>query len=50
MTMSQVVRFHELGGSGVLRLEQRSVPEAADGEVLIEVQAIGNSTGTVPLA
>lgn len=41
MTMSQVVRFHELGGPGVLRLEQRSVPEAADGEVLIEVQAIG---------
>lgn len=39
--MSRVVRFHELGGPDVLRLEQRAIPVPAAHEVLINVIAIG---------
>ncbi|BDT57049.1 alcohol dehydrogenase [Massilia varians] len=41
VTLSQVVRFHELGGPSVLLLEQRAVPVQAEDEVLIKVMAIG---------
>jgi NADPH:quinone reductase-like Zn-dependent oxidoreductase len=35
------VRFHEIGGPEVLRLEDLPVPEPGPGEVLVRVQAIG---------
>lgn len=39
--MSRVVRFYSLGGPDVLCLEEREIPEAGAGEVLIKVEAIG---------
>lgn len=39
--MVRVVRFHELGGPEVLRIEQREVPPPEAGEVRIRVDAIG---------
>jgi NADPH:quinone reductase-like Zn-dependent oxidoreductase len=36
-----MVRFHEFGGAGVLRLEQVTTPEPGAGEVRIAVQAVG---------
>ncbi len=39
--MARVVRFHELGGPEVLRLEQADVPPPGPGEVQIRVKALG---------
>lgn len=39
--MSRVVRFHELGGPEVLKIEQREVGSPGPGELRIRVQAIG---------
>jgi NADPH:quinone reductase-like Zn-dependent oxidoreductase len=39
--MTTVVRFHELGGPEVLRLERHSVGEPGSGEVRLRVDAIG---------
>jgi len=39
--MTTVVRFHELGGPDVLRLENLDVPRPAASEVKIRVEAIG---------
>ena len=39
--MSRVVRFHELGGPEVLKIEQVEVPHPGEGEVQIAVKALG---------
>ncbi|PDT47723.1 MULTISPECIES: zinc-dependent alcohol dehydrogenase family protein [Sinorhizobium] len=39
--MTRVVRFHELGGPEVLRIEDVDVPEPGRGEVRIQVKALG---------
>lgn len=39
--MALTVRFHELGGPQVLRLEELPDPEPGPGEVLVRVEAIG---------
>lgn len=39
--MSRIVRFHELGGPEVLRIEEIETPVPAPGEVRIDVKAIG---------
>ncbi len=39
--MTRVVRFHELGGPEVLRIEKVDVPEPGRGEVRIRVKALG---------
>lgn len=39
--MARVVRFHELGGPEVLRIEEKDVPEPGSGEVRIRVKALG---------
>lgn len=39
--MTKVVRFHELGGPDVLRVEEVELPEPAAGEVLVAMRAIG---------
>jgi len=39
--MTTVVRFHELGGPDVLRLENLEVPTPGSSEVKIRVEAIG---------
>ncbi|MGZ9033868.1 MAG: alcohol dehydrogenase catalytic domain-containing protein, partial [Rhodospirillales bacterium] len=39
--MAKVVRFHELGGPEVLRIEDVEVGEPGPGEVRLKVQAIG---------
>lgn len=39
--MPRVVRFHETGGEDVLRLDDLPTPDAAAGEVVIEVEAFG---------
>src|SRR5262245_14183854 len=39
--MSRVVRFHELGGPEVLKIEEADVPPPGEGEVQIAVKAIG---------
>lgn len=39
--MSRVVRFHSLGGSDVLRVEEREIPEPSAGQVFIKDEAIG---------
>jgi NADPH:quinone reductase len=39
--MATVVRFHELGGPEVLRLEKLEVPPPGKSEVKIRVEAIG---------
>jgi NADPH:quinone reductase-like Zn-dependent oxidoreductase len=39
--MSRIVRFHELGGPDVLRIEDEVVPEPGPGEVRVQVKAIG---------
>ncbi|TCN22084.1 zinc-dependent alcohol dehydrogenase family protein [Sinorhizobium americanum] len=39
--MTRVVRFHELGGPEVLRIENVDVPEPGRGEVRIQVKALG---------
>jgi NADPH:quinone reductase-like Zn-dependent oxidoreductase len=39
--MARVVRFHELGGPEVLRIEQVDVPPPGKGEVQIAVKALG---------
>ena len=40
-TTARVVRFHRLGGAGVLQLEDLTLPEPAAGEVRLRVKAIG---------
>lgn len=39
--MARVVRFHELGGPEVLRIEEVDLPEPGPGEVRIRVKALG---------
>lgn len=39
--MAKVVRFHELGGPDVLRLEEHDLGTPGPGEVLLDVEAIG---------
>lgn len=39
--MSRIVRFHELGGPDVLRIEDEVVREPEPGEVRVQVKAIG---------
>jgi NADPH:quinone reductase-like Zn-dependent oxidoreductase len=39
--MSKIVRFHELGGPEVLRIEEIEVPPPGKGEVQIRVHALG---------
>ena len=39
--MSKAVRFHELGGPEVLKLEEVTVREPAEGEVALDVIAVG---------
>lgn len=41
LAVATVVRFHELGGPEVLRLEQHDLGAPAPGEVLLGVEAIG---------
>jgi NADPH:quinone reductase-like Zn-dependent oxidoreductase len=41
--MAQVVRFHELGGPEVLRLEEVEIPPPGKGEVQIAIKALGLS-------
>jgi NADPH:quinone reductase-like Zn-dependent oxidoreductase len=38
---ARVVRFHELGGPDVLKIEEVPLPEPGDGEVRLRVEAIG---------
>src|SRR5262245_34504835 len=40
-TMARVVRFHELGGPDVLKVEETVVPPPGQGEVQIAVKALG---------
>ncbi len=39
--MSKVVRFHEMGGPEVLKLEEETPPQPGPGEAQLEVRAIG---------
>jgi hypothetical protein len=39
--MAKVVRFHELGGPEVLRLEEITFEDSAPGELRLKVGAIG---------
>jgi NADPH:quinone reductase-like Zn-dependent oxidoreductase len=39
--MARVVRFHEMGGPEVLRVEERDVPPPGQGEVQIRIHALG---------
>lgn len=45
--MSRIIRFHQFGPAEVLRYEERPVPVAGPGEVLIGVRAIGVSWNDV---
>ena len=38
---AKIVRFHELGGAGVLKLEELPIPQPGPGEVRLRVRAIG---------
>jgi NADPH:quinone reductase-like Zn-dependent oxidoreductase len=40
-TTARVVRFHELGGPDVLKIEEIPSPEPGKGEVRLRVEAIG---------
>ncbi len=39
--MPKIVRFHEVGDSSVLKLEELPKPQPGEGEVLLKVEAIG---------
>ena len=39
--MARVVRFHQIGGPEVLRIEEVEVPPPGKGEVQIRVKALG---------
>ncbi|WP_439888617.1 zinc-dependent alcohol dehydrogenase family protein [Pseudomonas sp. MBLB4123] len=41
--MSRIIRFHQFGEANVLKIEERSCPSPAAGEVLIRPQAVGIS-------
>ncbi len=41
MAMARVVRFHEIGGPEVLKIEQVDVPAPGKGEVQIQIKALG---------
>src|SRR5690242_2712507 len=41
MMMARVVRFHEIGGPEVLRIEDLEIPPPGPGEIQIRVQALG---------
>jgi len=45
--MSRIIRFHQFGPADVLRHEERAMPVAGPGEVLIGVRAIGVSWNDV---
>ena len=48
--MAKVVRFHELGGPEVLRLEEITFEDPAPGELRLKVGAIGlNRLGNRPV-
>jgi NADPH:quinone reductase-like Zn-dependent oxidoreductase len=39
--MARVVRFHEIGGPEVLRLEKVEIPPLGKGEIQIRIHALG---------
>ena len=39
--MPKIVRFHEVGGPEVLRIEEEAPKQAGKGEVRLKVQAVG---------
>lgn len=39
--MPKIVRFHEVGGPEVLRIEEETPKQAGKGEVRLKVQAVG---------
>jgi NADPH:quinone reductase-like Zn-dependent oxidoreductase len=39
--MSRIIRFHELGGPEVLKIEEIDVPPPGPGEIAVEVKAFG---------
>jgi NADPH:quinone reductase len=39
--MSRIIRFHELGGPEVLKIEQVDVPPPGPGEIAVEIKAFG---------
>lgn len=39
--MARVVRFHQIGGPEVLRMEEEEVPKPGSGEIQIKVKALG---------
>jgi NADPH:quinone reductase-like Zn-dependent oxidoreductase len=41
LPLAKIVRFHELGGAEVLKLEELPLPEPGPGEVRLRVEAIG---------
>lgn len=43
--MAKIIRFHELGGPEVLRVEERDPGEPGAGEVLVAIEAIGLNRG-----
>lgn len=45
MSETPLIRFHRLGGPEVLKLESRSLPDLAAGEVELAVRAIGVTQG-----
>lgn len=47
--MTRVVRFHELGGPEVLRIENVDIPRPGQGEVQIRVKALGLNRAEVML-
>lgn len=38
---AKIVRFHEIGGPEVLKIEEMPIPKPGNGEVLLRIQAIG---------
>src|SRR3990167_7514916 len=46
--MSRIVRFHEFGEADVLKIEERTAPAPAAGEVLIDVEAVGDRVASFP--
>jgi NADPH:quinone reductase-like Zn-dependent oxidoreductase len=41
LPMARVVRFHEIGGPEVLRIENVEIPPPGKGEVQIRIHALG---------
>lgn len=47
--MARAVRFDGYGGIEVLRVDEVEAPEAADGEVVVEVRAAGTNPGEIAI-